>query len=273
MEIQKKNSNRPRLKDAVKLENRKQENNRAQWLQNIYRQFDRRMHDLDYLQWMQRNSSRYTAGICILAVLFSVSVLWQSENQPERKTVQPAQQYVNPAMGDDISAMQELSNEVVQESDLQQKTQNEELSGELFEQTAEVEAPTEKTHQTTEQNQTLSQEVSYRNPLHLPGYQAPSSGMLVYNYGLGYDPVYEDYRYHRELCYARGDGAVYACIDGVVSEVQLDRRWQLVLQTEKGKVQYRGLASCTVEKGTVVSAGEQIGTAEENIYIQAIKNE
>ena len=113
--------------------------------------------------------------------------------------------------------------------------------------------------------------VQYWNPLYLSGYQAPCSGMLIYNYGLGYDPVYEDYRYHRELCYEKGSGAVYACIDGKVHTIDLDRYWQLAIESNESIVWYSGLQNCHKTIGALVVAGELVGTAEEKVYIQAEK--
>ena len=113
--------------------------------------------------------------------------------------------------------------------------------------------------------------VQYWNPLYLSGYQAPCSGMLIYNYGLGYDPIYEDYRYHRELCYEKGDGAVYACIDGKVHTINPDWYWQLAIESNESIVWYSGLQNCYKTIGALVTAGELIGTTEGKVYIQAEK--
>ncbi|MBQ2021807.1 MAG: hypothetical protein II211_05295, partial [Peptococcaceae bacterium] len=59
-------------------------------LQNIHQQYERRIHDLDYLQWMQQNSARYIAGICILALLLSSTVFLRTE-KPSR-LLQPTTQ-------------------------------------------------------------------------------------------------------------------------------------------------------------------------------------
>ena len=97
--------------------------------------------------------------------------------------------------------------------------------------------------------------------------------MLVYNYGLGYDPVYEDYRFHDAICYDSGNGPAFACVDGIVAQVQMEQHWQIAIQTQRGILKYSGLDACTATVGSAVAAGEQIGTAKEKLYIQVEKND
>ena len=232
--------------------------------QSIHQQLFKRMHDLEYLQWMQKNSLRYMAGICVLTVLLSASVLWQQsmikQDSPDSTVAQQA------AVKEPISAaMQPVAFEkATQISGQPQQIQAEQVEPKLYhtDKDASVQQPAEKENH----------EEAF-NPLHLPGYQAPCSGMLQYNYGLGYDPVYEDYRFHRELCYAAGDGSVLACADGRIVQVQMEQYWQLAIEAQGGTVWYRGLHTCHLTEGDTVQAGEQLGTAEDKLYIRATKNQ
>lgn len=229
------------------------ERQRPQLLETVYRQLDHRIHDLDYLQWLQKNNVRYTLCIAVLVALLSASAVWEMEDSPEVEA--PA---ANAAMVSDAIAGQQVPTLSVEEAAQPEKPQIDE-------------APIQPEKVQAEVPESSPQQSTCFNPLHLAGYRAPCNGMLVYNYGLGYDPVYGDYRFHKELCYEQGDGVVFSCVDGVIAEVQLGEQWQLTVQTENGAVQYRGLVSSVAGQGTAVRAGEQIGTAEGNVYIRAIK--
>lgn len=240
------------LKQKIKPWKRKQRTNEPRIVQSIHQQFFERMHNLDYLQWMQQNSARYVMGICVLAVLLSATVLWRQAPVEADKDVaysyNPMEATVSTTKEPDIASVEQQSidwNEAVEEV-LPEKV--------------------------VEEN-TIKKEPTYLNPLHLPGYQAPSSGMLQYNYGLGYDPVYEDYRFHNEICYAAGDGTVFACVSGAVTAMQMDQHWQLAIETQRGTVWYAGLESCNVAVHESVIAGQTIGSADNRIYIQAVKHD
>ena len=99
----------------------------------------------------------------------------------------------------------------------------------------------------------------------------PADGTLQYEYGLGYDAVYEDYRFHHEICYGAGDGDVYACVDGTITAVQMDQQWQISIQCEDGMVRYAGMDTCMVHPGDSVIAGQTIGTANTCVSIQALE--
>lgn len=250
------------LKQKIQRRRRAEQTN-GSLFQTIHQQFYRRMHDLGYLQWMQQNHARYIGGICILATLFSVSA-YTFHNTQRQIAPNTAAQY---AVHADVNQM--ASQEAAVDVDsLQAKAKI--MQDETIEHDTIV-IQNELQSDTIEETQFSNDEKPhYLNPLHLSGYQAPCSGMLQYNYGLGYDAVYDDYRFHREICYGAGDGVVFACIDGVIAAVQMDEHWQLAIETTQGIVWYAGLVTCDVEIGDTITAGMKIGTAEAQVYIQAI---
>ena len=218
-------------------------------LQNIHQQYERRIHDLDYLQWMQQNSARYIAGICILALLLSSTVFLRTE-KPSRLLQPTAQIQAETDRQNDVMTSIGATETVV---DHQQQEESLDIVQELS---------------TTDLGKKL---LASCNPLCLLGYQAPSNGQLVYSYGLGYDQVYEDYRYHEEICYDKGDGTVYACIAGIVQTIQLDQQWQVGIHTGEGLIRYSGLQECHRNVGDSVAAGDLIGFTGDKLYIQALR--
>ena len=251
------------MKRKRRYSKKKQEIKKIRFVESVHRQFFQRMHDLDYLQWMQRNGVRYVGAICLFAALFSVSVymLQTESNQPvivsnagvrdgdaknpdfQHKTAKPEEQHA-------VSDVEQIVPPAIVADDLQNVSKPDML----------LESKSE-------------EKTVYLNPLHLSGYQAPCGGMLVYNYGLGYDPVYEDYRFHDAICYDSGNGPAFACVDGIVAQVQMEQHWQIAIQTQRGILKYSGLDTCTATVGSAVAAGEQIGTAKEKLYIQVEKND
>ena len=217
-------------------------------LQNIHQQYEQRMHDLDYLQWMQQNSARYIAGICILALLLSSTVLLQVDKPITQSTTQ-------------VQAETNTKNDLMTGIGVKESVVDNQHVEEIQGVVQEISTPTD-----------LDKKIlAACNPLHLSGYQAPSNGQLVYPYGLGYNQVYEDYRYHKELCYEKGDGTVHACLAGVVHMVQLNQQWQLEIQSAEGLIRYSGLQVCYKNVGDFVAAGDLIGFAEDKLYIQALQ--
>ena len=239
-------------KQNVEPKKRLSKSDTPQMLHNIHHQFFERMHNLDYLQWLQLNGMRYTASICILALMLSTATLWQSQDWPmgdEPKMVSQTENFENTEGQEDVSVPQSFN--TVSEA---------EVSSAVGQESNTV-------HQEAASYETI---FTYVDPLQLSGYQTPSSGPLLYSYGLGYDPIYEDYRYHREVCYEKGDGMVRACIDGEVRGVNLDQHWQLEIQSDQKVIRYAGLYTCDVSDGSIVKAGMPIGTTDNHIIIQAV---
>lgn len=230
-------------------------------LQNMHDRFFHRMHDLDYLQWLQRNGIRYMGCICLLTMLFSASVYVVQGSASELAIMSAVQS------GNETAEIPSAALDV--ETGIADAKQQ--IAGAVAD-NKEKNSANADTGLTDPVHSEKKQVPEYRNPLHLPGYQAPVNGMLQYNYGLGYDAVYNDYRFHKEICYDMGNGDVLACVDGVIGDIQMNQHWQLALQIENGIVWYRGLQSCDVAAGDAVTVGQKIGTADSNVYIQAMKN-
>ena len=185
---------------------------------------------------LQKKMSRYLAGICIFILILGTVVLW---NQNEKAIVEDVQKNL-------------LSEAVL----------------ETLPETINLETMEEAITPDIEELPIVEEQIV--DPLQLSGYQAPSNGVLQYHYGIGYDCVCDDYRFYNDVCYTVEDGTVYACIDGTVSVVWANQTLEVTIYYEDGKVQYRGLSQCSLSNGDPVMAGEQIGVAEEVIYIQAV---
>lgn len=265
------------LKRKIQNVKIKRAENKPQLLQNVHRQLHRRIYDLDYLQWMQRNSIRYTVGICILAILLSAAVVWRQNDfitdEAERYSYSPADYAVQPQVLTqppvNTASQIEIEKGIAAADDegsnlqfVEQTEQNQEEENEQNEQESEGSAIKE----------SAAPEYVYFDPMNLSGYQAPCSGRILHHYGVGYDPIYEDYRFHSALCYDVDSGEVHACVDGIVTQIQMNQQWQIVLQSAEGLVQYAGLQGCTAIVGDTVKAGETIGTVDGLLYIQAVKN-
>ena len=104
-------------------------------------------------------------------------------------------------------------------------------------------------------------------------FTAPCSGAMLYGYGVGYDPICADYRFHDAVCYQADGSDVLAVTAGVVQQTDMQGDWQMMLRCGDYQLRYRGLQSCTVAAGDMVTAGQIVGTAGEALYVQAVKAE
>ena len=226
------------------------------YLDNIHEKLFRRMHDLDYLQWMQRNSGRYIAGAAILALLVMTALYpkettWQSgnwqmtDNQPAFQNIaQEAEEIEQSQLAEQYKTDGNISDSIMKERDT-------ESIGNIQPEPQQKEAMPD-----------------YIDPLQLRGYIAPVNGPLQYGYGLGYDAIHEDYRFHTDVCYGMGDGDVRACASGIITQVVLTEQWEIMIRCEGNTIQYTGLDYCSVQNGNTVTAGEKIGEAKGNIFVQ-----
>lgn len=270
---------KPLRKEKSKKEKRKKLEKKKsitpQMIQNVHQQLFQRSYDLDYLQWMQRNVKHYTIGIALLTLLLSVSIfstqhqeklhLYQNvANQPAfQETTQPVEQATDETAHDQHSAAKESeSDATLTQINTAEQSQHivESEQEEQLDDTALSEEPlaAEK-----------AKRVEYQNPMEFSDYLPPTNGQLEQEYGLYYNAIYKDYRFHTTLCYTAGDGCVVSCSSGTVTQIQLADTWQVALQTHEGTIWYNGLDSCTVSLGTQLIAGTQLGTATGIVSIQA----
>ena len=162
------------LKQKAQAMKCRYENSKPHFLQTMHKQFYPRMHNLDYLQWLEQNGMRYTAGICVMALLLATAVLWKNHDEMTEKAIQPASRFT--------SYEKNVGYEEIAES-------NQISAQQSVDTVTEVEDPNN-VGQSIEPNQTETGKgeshetaMTFMNPLHLSGYQAPCSGMLLYNYG------------------------------------------------------------------------------------------
>ncbi len=232
----------------------------------IHRKLFRRMHDLDYLQWMQRNSARYVAGAAILILLVMTAV----NLKPAPKNLINQEEYQSAFQDTTVqsdTAMKQAEVMVTQDGLLGRTDK----IGNIDNITEENGTADDIIEERKEKNDAVS-DPDFINPTEAVGYTVPINGKVQYDYGIGYDAEYDDYRFHSDVCYTAGDGNVMACFDGTVIHVQLQDQWQVSIQCAKGIVQYAGLYQCNVQNGDVVAAGSKIGTAEEALYIRMLAN-
>ena len=104
-------------------------------------------------------------------------------------------------------------------------------------------------------------------------FTAPCSGAMRYGYGVGYDPICADYRFHDAVCYQAHGSDALAVTAGVVQQADMQGDWQMVLRCGDHQLRYRGLQSCAVAAGDAVTAGQIVGTAGEALYVQVVKAE
>ncbi len=236
----------------------------------IHRKLFRRMHDLDYLQWMQRNSARYVAGaaILILLVMTAVDLKPALKNLINREEYQSAFQDTT-VQGDTAMKQAEV---MVTQDELLGRTNKTDNIGNTTEENGTADDIDDIIEKREEKNATVS-EPDFINPTKAAGYTLPINGKVQYDYGIGYDAEYDDYRFHTDVCYTAGDGNVMACLGGTVIDVQMQDQWQISVKCAEGIVQYAGLRQCKIQSGDVITAGAQIGTVQDTLHIRMFSYE
>lgn len=256
-----------------------------------------RKHDLDYLQWLQQNARVYLTAMTILTffVVFTFCVCFYQPWQPQQSVAFWRQDDSDQAVAEQQVPEQSAAKQ--QQTDGQQAApQNRDAQAELQtaqaveaqqpkpaaqsnQPKAEAESRPEQTQQDRQQTAESTAEQTARpqhvDPLSLESklaaFAAPCSGTLLYNYGVGYDARYGDYRFHDAVCYQADGDAVLAMSDGVVQQLDMNQLWQLTVQCGSYTLRYQGLQNCTVAVGDAVTAGQAIGTAGDLLYVQALE--
>lgn len=258
--------------------------------------------DLDYLQWLQQKNRAYLTVLAVLTFLVSLSFCLFASNpwQPQKESIsflaghdsnetiaeqQTAEEQSAEAKDDDSSSEAEqkqqaaaplpIKDTVVKADDApavgaaEQPEQQEDAASELLEEqeTQQEQAPNQNFSEQAEQS---LQFVSL-DPTQINGFAAPYSGTLLYAYGVGYDPIYEDYRFHDGLCYQADGESVTAATAGTVQTVALEQQEQLIVQYGDYTIHYSGLQTCDVQVGDTITAGQPIGTAGKYLYVKAYR--
>lgn len=114
-------------------------------------------------------------------------------------------------------------------------------------------------------------ETIYVNPLAIPGYQPPCSGKVLCPFGVNFDERYGDYRYHQGVVYQLSKNEVKAALAGTIVRVYQENE-EMILVLEEGTYQlvYKGLTEIAKDVGDSVNKGEQIGTALQELTVEAI---
>lgn len=260
--------------------------------------------ELDNLQWLQQNPRLYVTGTAIITFLVTLvfCLFFTNPWQPQQESiaffhdsdsdVAADQQMPDTQQADDTSQTEQPtpsagekqpaaaplpaksivpdSGDTATEHQPEQSTakQSEVNHSEQIAQ-AEQDAPSSAAQPNPVTEQPL-QPVT-QNPTQLNGFTAPCQGQLLYAYGVGYDPIYEDYRFHDGLCYRADGEVVTAATAGTVQSIVLEQQPQIIVQFGAHTIHYSGLQTCEVQTGDTLTAGQPLGTAGAYFYITAYR--
>lgn len=256
--------------------------------------------DLDYLQWLQQNSRIHLIGMTILTflVVLSICLFYTNPWQPQQDSISFFAEHDSDetAAEQDASEDQQAEAEPQDDTALSDSEQKQQAAAPLpakdttanvddtskdaiaNQQTEQEDAALKSQHEqemqqvpATEQSaaEQTEQAPTVQNPMQVNGFTAPCRGTLLYSYGVGYDPVYEDYRFHDSLCYQADGETVVAATAGTVQTVALEQQAQLIVQCGNNSICYNGLQSYDVQVGDTLTAGQPIGTAGMYLYVKA----
>ncbi len=244
--------------------------------------FAKRVYNLDQLQWLQKNARMYMVGLTIIT-LFLVAAFWM---YMEPWQPQASLSFWEPDSDQAVAEQQipaEPDNgeqEPMAQSDKQNNSRNHAAATETEKPAIEKPTIIEENDADVQQESNIIADKAETNPQtvdlfalqnQLSGFTAPCSGKMLYGYGVGYDTIYDDYRFHDAVCYKADGAEVLAAADGVVYNVDLNSQWQLTLQCGAYQIRYQGLQSCTVTTGEAVIGGQTLGTAGEYLMVQAVR--
>ncbi len=241
-----------------------------------------RKYNLDYLEWLQKNARLYMAGLAALTLFIVASwclyfepwqpqgnlAFWDSDSDQavaEQQTPQPDEQIkeTETAQNTALTSVQDDTTKPVPQP--VKEAEPAEISGSK-QQNAQLKEELQE-----EPKETVVDLFAVQNQL--AGFTAPCDGQPVYVYGLGYNPVYEDYRVHDHLCYQADGADVKAAAEGIVQCVDFENEWQLVLTCGDYQIRYQGLQTCSLQEGETVKGGQIIGTAGKYLKVQTVKQE
>lgn len=228
-----------------------------------------RKYNLDYLLHLQKNARLYMVGLSLMAFFMAVSLClylepWEpknstafwTQNNSDQVIAEQAQQNAEP----DLAKKQEVETQNRKTEAMNQQEPVLESVKEQQRETLAKEVPADETAK--------PQAVDLRQ---IAGVTAPCKGSLLYGYGIGYDSLYDDYRFHDAICYQADGADIFAVADGVVKQADTSASWQIILQCGQYQVAYQGVQNCTVTSGEKVTAGQIIGTAGTTLCVKAVK--
>lgn len=238
--------------------------------------------DLDYLQWLQQNARVYLTGMAILTFLIALSfcLFFSNPWQPQKDSIS----FLAMKDSDEAVAEQKIPDdkkkqaEDTSQTEEPAKAQNSEQQDQKLQNVLlpNVVNPAQMVEQNTKNADETTKEPTPEVPKsfavdvsEIEGFSAPVSNPLVYGYGTGYDPIYEDYRFHDHICYQTNGAQVLAATDGIVQQMALEQEEQLTIQYGSCIIIYSGLQSCDVAAGDAINKGQVLGTANEYLYVKA----
>ena len=258
-------------------------------------------YNLDYLQWLQKNARLYLTGMVVLTCLIAFTIClyldpWQPQDSVAFWEKSESDQVVAEQQ---IPADQTESNADVSQPTIKQGQQTEPQTGTVNKPTAlssqteaapgsqpqgaliaaqaaepkvqsKAEADAKEEPKTESKTEPKTVDVlQLQNKL--SGFHVPCSANLVYGYGIGYDPYYEDYRFHDAVCYQANSATIFAVADGVVQHAEENSDWQLILRCDGYQICYQGLQTCTVSTGQQITGGQPVGKAGDILLVKAVQ--
>lgn len=260
-------------------------------------------YDLDYLQWLQKNARLYLTGLFVLTCMITFTIClyldsWQPQNSmafleksesdqavaeqqiPANQTESNADvfqptikqgQHVEPQIG---AANKPTASSLQTELAPGSQPQGTSTATPTAEAKVQLEAEEQAEEKTEEKTDSKAEPKTVDVlQLHnrLSGFTLPCSANLVYGYGIGYDPNYEDYRFHNAVCYQANGATIFAVSDGVVQHAEKNSDWQLILRCDGYQICYQGLQTCTVSTGQQITGGQPVGKAGDTLLVKAVQ--
>lgn len=213
--------------------------------------------DVDYLHWLQKNTKSYWVIMGLIVFLLGLNgyYYWQERAKPiAEESAQPK-----------VEEQGIAGEQPVVESPLM-----------VLENT--VQPPVAETQVEVEEETPVPQGAvpelpaqEYVDPLSLEGYQIPCSGKLVSSFGLSFDEIYGDYRYHQGVSYQPAGEQVVAVLSGrVINSYSENGVQKLVIDDGEYQLIYHGLEQISVNVDDQVGAGEPIGSTGQLLTIEAL---
>lgn len=213
--------------------------------------------DVDYLHWLQKNTKSYWVIMGLIVFLLGLNgyYYWQERSDPiAEESVQ--QKVEEPGMTEE---------QLVVESPLMA------LEDTVQPPAAEMQVEVEEETPVPQGAVPELPAQEYVDPLSLEGYQIPCSGKLVSSFGLSFDEIYGDYRYHQGVSYQPAGEQVVAVLAGrVINSYSENGIQKLVIDDGEYQLIYHGLEQISVNVDDQVGAGEPIGSTGQLLTIEAL---